>query len=210
MISQRKGYFASKTYCYKATVNNVINRSTVYLDVDLGFNIHLDNIKYKIATIDGHAYKSKDIDSLHKVLRFINSGDDILIKSVEVNNKMYCDVYTNDELNCLYHYNSYSLNVVDGDTVDIKIDLGFNIDCFERFRLYGINCWETRGSERPRGLLAKERVEELLPIGTNIITKTFKDTKGKYGRYLGELHLLDTKQSINQLLINEGHAVIYE
>jgi micrococcal nuclease len=133
----------------------------------------------------------------------------VIIKSVELNGVMYCDIYTNEEIKQLYHYNSFCTNIVDGDTIDINLDLGFDTHFSERFRLYGIDCWETRGIERPRGLLAKTRMCELLPIGSRLITKTFKDTKGKYGRYLGELYIPNKTESINQILINEGHAVVY-
>ncbi len=205
-----RGFCSSKIYCYKATILDVINRSTVIMDIDLGFNIYKKNQKYKIATIDSHAYKSKIIDSKYKVLTFINPGDIVIIKSVESNKIMYCDIYTDNELSDLYHYNSYCTHIVDGDTIDINIDLGFNMAYNTRFRLANIDCWEVRGDEREQGLLATARVLELIPPGTNMITKTIKDSKGKYGRYLCEIFLLDKSMSLNTILLNEGHVILYE
>ena len=102
----------------------------------------------------------------------------------------------------MYEYKVKFLRVVDGDTVDGVIDLGFNVSLRERVRLYGINAPETRlqrsikdikerQAEKERGLKAKARLKELLaeaekqPEGLYI--ETFLDKKGKYGRILGDI-----------------------
>lgn len=102
----------------------------------------------------------------------------------------------------MYEYKFKFLRVVDGDTVDGVIDLGFNVSLKERVRLYGINAPETRlqrsikdvkerQAEKERGLKAKARLKELLteaekqPEGLYI--ETFLDKKGKYGRVLGDI-----------------------
>jgi micrococcal nuclease len=117
----------------------------------------------------------------------------------------------------MYTYNIELLRVVDGDTIDAKIDLGFDVFVKKRVRFLGINTPESRTrdlEEKARGLAAKDRVKELLE-GCKRIQLTSHGV-GKYGRCLGELciDMVDGKEkitleSINQLLIKEGHAVEY-
>ena len=106
-------------------------------------------------------------------------------------------------------YEAKITNVVDGDTVDALINLGFNVILRQRVRMHGINTPESRTSnleEKARGLAAKARLEELLKETDNrVILKSYG--LGKFGRCLGEL--LSNGRSINQLLIEEGHAVAY-
>ena len=205
----RRGFYSNQTYCYRAIVKDIINRSTVILDIDLGFKIFKPAQRYRILKIDNHVYKSKPIDCKYKVLRFIRPGDSVIIKSEFVNGQHYCEISTAEHDPNLYHYNAFMTKIVDGDTVDVKLDLGFSTYFIERFRLYGINAWETRGEERTKGLLAKARVMELAPVGTNVKMRTFRDAKGKYGRYLGEIILLDNDKNVNEILLEEGHARVY-
>lgn len=119
----------------------------------------------------------------------------------------------------MYEYAVKSVvKVVDGDTVDLLIDLGFSIMHKIRVRLYGINTPESRTrdlEEKKLGLAAKERLRELLCVdersGYNLILSTKE--RGKYGRYLGILYREnlggDNRMDINQRLITEGHAVEY-
>jgi len=117
----------------------------------------------------------------------------------------------------MYEYKIKLDRVIDGDTVDAYIDLGFDVSVKKRIRFMGINTPESRTrdlEEKARGLAAKDRVKQLLE-GTNTITLKSHGV-GKYGRCLGEL-LIDvvdgqeklTLESINELLIKEGHAVEY-
>lgn len=109
----------------------------------------------------------------------------------------------------MYEYRCLLDRVVDGDTVDITIDLGFSAFLHkQRIRLYGINTPELRSSnpdERVKAKEATERLKELLP--KEFIVRTTKDKRGKYGRILGTLIVEDN--DINQQLITEGHAVKY-
>jgi len=117
----------------------------------------------------------------------------------------------------MYIYNIKLDRVVDGDTIDAIIDLGFNVSVKKRVRFMGVNTPESRTrdlEEKARGLAAKDRVKELLE-GCNKIQLTSHGV-GKYGRCLGELHIdiVDGKEkltleSVNDLLIKEGHAVEY-
>ena len=117
----------------------------------------------------------------------------------------------------MYTYKIKLDRVVDGDTVDAYIDLGFDVSVKKRIRFVGINTPESRTrdlEEKAKGLAAKDRVKCLLE-GCNIIQLKSHGV-GKYGRCLGELHIdmVDGKEcltleNVNELLIKEGHAVEY-
>ena len=110
----------------------------------------------------------------------------------------------------MHEYNAIVRRVVDGDTMDVTLDLGFDILYNNRIRLYGINTPESRTrdlEEKKLGLAAKDRVKELCPVGSSVIIKTTKEGRGKYGRILGEIFVGEV--NINQQLVTEGHAVEY-
>ena len=117
----------------------------------------------------------------------------------------------------MYIYKIKLDRVVDGDTIDAYIDLGFDVSVKKRIRFMGINTPESRTrdlEEKARGLAAKDRVTQWLE-GADVIQLESHGV-GKYGRCLGELSIdvVDGKQgltlqSVNQLLIKEGHAVEY-
>jgi len=111
----------------------------------------------------------------------------------------------------MFKYYAEVLRVVDGDTIDVLVDLGMGVHRKERLRFSRINAWETRGEHKEKGKLAKARVLELIPVGKRILIKTEKDKRGKYGRYLAEIIVLDGELSknLNDILLNEGHAVLY-
>ena len=117
----------------------------------------------------------------------------------------------------MYNYKISPLKVIDGDTIDAEIDLGFDIKVKKRIRFMGINAPESRTrdlEEKARGLAAKDRVKQLLEGCENIQLKSHG--VGKFGRCLGEI-MLDkvdgseklTLVSLNELLIKEGHAKEY-
>jgi micrococcal nuclease len=110
----------------------------------------------------------------------------------------------------MYEYNCKIVRVVDGDTVDVDIDLGFDTwKCGERIRLYGIDTPECRtrnALEKKAGFLAKEFVEKTLHVGETYKLST-RD-KGKYGRYLGTIKI-DGDLTINAALVSENLAVPY-
>lgn len=113
----------------------------------------------------------------------------------------------------MYKYRATLDRVVDGDTVDVIIDLGFDVHLKARIRLYGINTPEIRTrdlEEKERGLAAKFRVEELLK-DRNLILQSREYNKGKYGRILADIIVVDPEGqvNINNLLLEEGHAVKY-
>ena len=102
--------------------------------------------------------------------------------------------------------------VVDGDTVDISIDLGFDLTKKERVRLAGIDTPESRTKnleEKKLGYEAKEFLEIHLMKASKLTVKTEKD--GKYGRMLGWLYKTEKDEiSINEIMINEGYAWSYD
>jgi micrococcal nuclease len=117
-----------------------------------------------------------------------------------------------------YIYRAQLNRVVDGDTVDALIDLGFDTHVKKRIRFKGIDTWECRTrdlDEKEKGLAAKARTKELL---TKVSSKPnyFRIKSygvGKYGRVLGELFIKDCEDNqinINEVLIKEGHAYVYE
>ena len=116
----------------------------------------------------------------------------------------------------MYEYKCKILRVVDGDTVDIDIDLGFGVWMHkERVRMMGIDTPESRTrdlTEKAFGLASKERLKELLPVGSMSVLKTEidrsgEDKKGKFGRILGDFFI--EEQRATEILIEEGHAVAY-
>mgnify|MGYP005689998255 FL=1 len=113
----------------------------------------------------------------------------------------------------MYEYRCSVVKVIDGDTVDVDIDLGFGVWLRkERIRLRGIDTPESRTrdlEEKKYGLMAKLFLQKMLSE-TDIILKTFKDAEGKFGRILGDLYQTNDSTSINQHLVNNHHAVIYD
>ncbi len=116
----------------------------------------------------------------------------------------------------MYEYKCKILRVVDGDTVDVDIDLGFGVWMHkERVRMMGIDTPESRTRdkvEKAFGLAAKTKLKELLPIGSiqmlkTEIDKSGEDKKGKFGRILGDF-IIDDKRATD-ILIETGHAVAY-
>jgi micrococcal nuclease len=108
----------------------------------------------------------------------------------------------------LYHYKALVTAVYDGDTVTVDFDLGLHTWIKgEKIRLHRINAPEVRGKERPRGLLSRDYLRGLI-LGKEVIIETFKDKKGKYGRYLGEIWLLVDEDyvNINDDIVRKGYA----
>ena len=115
----------------------------------------------------------------------------------------------------MYEYRCKVVKIVDGDTVDVDIDLGFGVWLKkERIRMFGIDTPESRTrdlDEKKYGLMAKEFITKLLDDKGGIVLKTRKDAEGKYGRILGELWRTTdfADKSINQIMIEKHHAVSY-
>ena len=117
----------------------------------------------------------------------------------------------------VYEYSCKIVRVVDGDTVDVDIDLGFGVWMHnERVRLHGIDTPESRTrdlEEKKFGLLAKDQVDHFLPKGSIQTLVTVKDKVGKFGRILGKFKIEDhqypTPTTINEWMIRHHHAAPY-
>jgi micrococcal nuclease len=107
----------------------------------------------------------------------------------------------------MYEYHANLVRVVDGDTVDVRLDLGLGIYKNERLRLHGIDAPEKRGEERVEGIEATRHLELLLK--GPLLVQTIKDKKGKYGRYLAVIYDQEGV-NINSQMIEDGHATLYE
>ena len=118
----------------------------------------------------------------------------------------------------MYNYNATCTRVVDGDTVDAMIDLGFGVHVKKRIRLAGIDAPESRTRDKQEkilGLAAKDRLKVMLDGVDNCFELESKEV-GKFGRVLGKLHIdkldgkdLISKACVNDCLIKEGYAEEY-
>ena len=109
-------------------------------------------------------------------------------------------------------YSCKLLRVVDGDTCDAMIDLGFDVWVKNRIRFMGVDNWESRTrnkEEKVKGLAAKEFTKDLLKNSDDGKFSIISHGKGKYGRVLGELFVKGHEKSVNELLIENGHAYSY-
>ena len=117
----------------------------------------------------------------------------------------------------MYQYSCIIRKVVDGDTIDVDIDLGFDTwKLNERVRLYGVDTPESRTRDHIEKIFGKEAsrvVESFLPVGSRQTLETLKDKAGKFGRTLGKFIIFDPKQdretTINDFLIENNYAVGY-
>lgn len=111
----------------------------------------------------------------------------------------------------MFQYRAQLIRIIDGDTIDALIDLGFAVWVKKRIRLYGIDAWESRTKdkrEKVKGLHAKDRLTEILNSCEGKFTLQSHGV-GKFGRCLGELFTDTSDISINRTLVREGHAVEY-
>jgi micrococcal nuclease len=107
----------------------------------------------------------------------------------------------------MYVYQAVVVRVYDGDTITVRIDLGFGVSKIETLRLFGIDTPEVRGDEREAGLKSRDWLRTLI-LNKEIIVKTYKDKKGKYGRYLADIFIEQETGpvNINDWLVRENLA----
>ena len=127
----------------------------------------------------------------------------------------------------LYHYKATIIRVIDGDTIEATVDLGFKVQITQKFRLLGIDTPELRGESKNEGRAAASHLIKLicshaanledgkLPDGALAVIQieTLKDKTGKYGRYLATLWGLDPNRSmvnINQKMVHDGYAKVLD
>ena len=111
----------------------------------------------------------------------------------------------------MFEYNATVIKVVDGDTIDAMVDLGFGTWKKVRIRMHGINAPESRTrnlEEKKKGLAAKARLIEMLEENENHFI-LISHGVGKFGRCLGEIYIKGHNTSLNKQLISEGHGTEY-
>ena len=110
----------------------------------------------------------------------------------------------------MYEYKCMTVRVVDGNTIDAEIDLGFNVLVKQRIKLFGVNVSDMRSygeEDKGRAIRARDRLIELL--GNEFICQTMLNKRGKIGRTLGQVYVMDIngqRIDVNQTLIDEGFA----
>ncbi|MCB9758362.1 MAG: thermonuclease family protein [Alphaproteobacteria bacterium] len=92
----------------------------------------------------------------------------------------------------MYEYQAKVDRIIDGDTIDLLVDLGFYTSTLMRVRLRGVDAPEVRGVERPEGLLSTAFVNEQIPAGTKVLIRTYKI--GKFGRYIADILYIPGKK----------------
>ena len=110
-------------------------------------------------------------------------------------------------------YSCKLVRVVDGDTCDAMIDLGFDTWVKKRIRFVGVDTWESRTrdlKEKAKGLAAKRFTKDLLTESDDGKFSIISHGVGKYGRVLGELFVKGHEKSVNELLKENGHAYEYD
>lgn len=118
----------------------------------------------------------------------------------------------NDHNDKLYFYRAVVRSVYDGDTLRVDIDMGLGL--WNRgqdgkgviLRLYGCNAPELKGASSEQGKRSADFLKHLLPEGTAVLIRTFRDEKDVYGRYLANVFLQGQPSSVNDRLVKEGYA----
>lgn len=106
-----------------------------------------------------------------------------------------------------FRYSAKVVRVVDGDTLDVEVDLGLRVFTRARVRLNRINAPEKRTRE---GMEAHAALSRLLPVGSTVTLQTFKDATEKYGRWLADVWSEPMALDVNQEMLRTGHSVAYE
>lgn len=113
----------------------------------------------------------------------------------------------------LYRYRATYISAYDADTIRFNIDLGFGVWLHNQaVRLYGIDAPEMRGDEREQGIVARDFVRGLLRSHPEVMLRTYKDKRGKYGRWLATVFVVYNGAGgvdLNRLLVTEGLARDY-
>ena len=110
----------------------------------------------------------------------------------------------------MYEYKCYTVRVIDGNTIEAQIDLGFNVLVRQRIKLYGINTPDLKSEDKDLAIAAKNKLAEL--VGKEFVCETIMNKRGKAGRILGRVFQTDingNRIDVNQTLKDEGYASDY-
>ena len=114
----------------------------------------------------------------------------------------------------VFRYVAQVIEIMDGDTLRIDLDMGMCIRQYPKvFRLSGINTPESRTTnmeEKKKGLAAKNYLQFLAPVGSYIMIVTDKDLSDKYGRIFGKAYIAPNSPSINDIMVQAGHAKYWD
>lgn len=106
----------------------------------------------------------------------------------------------------LYHYAAEVISIYDGDTITLDIDLGCDMWLRgEAVRLKDIDAPEVRGKDKQHGIVSRNALRHMLPVGSSVIVKTDKDKRGKFGRFIATVYL--DGLNVNKWLVDNRHAV---
>lgn len=106
----------------------------------------------------------------------------------------------------LYVHNARVIRVVDGDTVDLSIDLGWGHHKEDRIRLFGINAPEKRGAEKEAGMAASAELKRILPYQTDVRIESL-GLEDAFGRSISTIYRRDDRLNVNRYMVEVGHAV---
>ncbi len=106
----------------------------------------------------------------------------------------------------MFEYKATVVRVVDADTIDVIIDLGFSVSINQRVRLLGLNAAE---KNTDLGKQAISYVRSLCPLGAIVFIRSEKDKREKFGRYLAKVYFPESNECLNDILIQKGLAVEY-
>ena len=204
---------------YLAELIRAPNDSTAELRLDLGFHIQI----VRRLTIDrarAVAGDAGDDVTLKELGRRLENDSLLLVAATDTDNagnyRATLDLLSEEELddNGLWHYRAHTPRVIDGDTIDAVIDLGFGIEITERLRFKGIQAPEifgvpTAGPEYERGMEAKRYVERRLSENDSKF-EVATTKRGKWRRWLADLHLPDATATLNEELIDQGLATDFD
>lgn len=110
----------------------------------------------------------------------------------------------------MYSYRGNVTKVIDGDTIDVDVDLGFHVTLNMRLRLYGINAPEMKGETIEAGKASRAWLDAKLAADNyEVDILTIKDKREKYGRYLAKVYTRQSARSVNELSVEHGMSVIY-
>jgi micrococcal nuclease len=113
----------------------------------------------------------------------------------------------------MYTYRAHVTKVYDGDTITADVDLGMGVWLRkQKIRLFGLNAPEMRGESRNEGIKSRDFLRKLV-LNKEVVLVTYKDSKGKWGRWLGDIFIPNDEGvdiCINSVLINKGYAEPYE
>jgi micrococcal nuclease len=107
----------------------------------------------------------------------------------------------------MHDYKATVISIYDGDTITVSVDLGFHISQIMSVRLARINSPEIRGNSKELGQSSLAFLQKTFIIGQQIMLKTYKDGREKYGRYLAEIFIDDNPTSVNDQMVQAGYAV---